>query len=78
MKYNEIIHVSDDFIPVFDLENEETDQYWPLFIPNDKFRDILSSVLDSLDPVKQKNVRRRAHPKKEAAVYTVTSFPPIV
>ena len=55
MKYNEIIHVSDDFIPVFDLENEETDQYWPLFIPNDKFRDILSSVLDSLDPVKQKN-----------------------
>ena len=55
MKYNEIIHVSDDFIPVFDLENEETDQYWPLFIPNDKFRDILSSVIDSLDSVKQKN-----------------------
>lgn len=55
MKYNEIIHVSDEFIPVFDLENEETDQYWPLFIPNDKFRDILSSVMDSLDPVKQKN-----------------------
>ena len=55
MKYNEIIHVSDEFIPVFDLENEKTDQYWPLFIPNDKFRDILSSVIDSLDPIKEKN-----------------------
>ena len=55
MKYNEIIHVSEEFIPVFDLENEEMDQFWKLFIPNDTFRDILSSVLDSLNSEKQKN-----------------------
>ena len=55
MKYNEIIHVNENFVPVFDLENEESDQYWPLFIPNDKFRDILSSVIDSLNTKNQKN-----------------------
>ena len=55
MKYNEIIHVSEEFIPVFDLENEEMDQFWKLFIPNETFRDILSSVLDSLNSEKQKN-----------------------
>ena len=55
MKYNEIIHVNENFIPVFDLENEESDQFWPLFIPNDKFRDILSSVIDSLNTKNQKN-----------------------
>ena len=55
MKYNEIIHVSEEFIPVFDLENEEMDQYWKLFIPNNTFRDILSSVIDSLNTENQKN-----------------------
>lgn len=55
MKYNEIIHINENFIPVFDLENEKSDQYWPLFIPNDKFRDILSSVIDSLSSKHQKN-----------------------
>ena len=55
MRYNEIIHVNENFIPVFDLENEESDQYWPLFIPNNKFRDILSSVIDSLNPKNPKN-----------------------
>jgi hypothetical protein len=55
LKYNEIIHVNEKFIPVFDLENEESDQYWPLFIPNDKFRDILSSVIDSLNVKNQRN-----------------------
>lgn len=55
MKYNDIIHINESFIPVFDLENEESDQYWPLFIPNDKFRDILSSVIDSLNSKNQKN-----------------------
>lgn len=55
MKYNEFMHINEDFIPVFDLENEEADQYWSLFIPNDKFRDILSSAIDSLNPTNQKN-----------------------
>ena len=55
MKYNEIIHINEKFIPVFDLENEENDQYWSLFIPNDKFRIILSSVIDSMDKNNQKN-----------------------
>jgi hypothetical protein len=55
LKYNEIIHVNEKFIPVFDLENEENDQYWSLFIPNDKFRTILSSVIDSMDTNNQKN-----------------------
>ena len=27
------MHINEDFIPVFDLENEEADQYWSLFIP---------------------------------------------
>ena len=55
MKYNEIIHINEKFIPVFDLENEENDQYWSLFIPNDKFRKILSAVIDSMDVGNQKN-----------------------
>lgn len=55
MKYKEFMHINEDFIPVFDLENEEADQYWSLFIPNDKFRDILSSAIDSLNPSNQKN-----------------------
>ncbi|MEE0935320.1 MAG: hypothetical protein U0L42_06565 [Methanobrevibacter sp.] len=55
MKYNEIIHINEKFIPVFDLENEENDQYWSLFIPNDKFRTILSAVIDSMDINNQKN-----------------------
>ena len=55
MKYNDIIHINEKFIPVFDLENEENDQYWSLFIPNDKFRTILSSVIDSMDKNNQKN-----------------------
>ena len=55
MKYNEIIHINEKFIPVFDLENEENDQYWSLFIPNDKFRTTLSSVIDSMDVNNQKN-----------------------
>ena len=55
MKYSDIIHINEKFIPVFDLENEENDQYWSLFIPNDKFRTILSSVIDSMDVSNQKN-----------------------
>ena len=55
MKYSDIIHINENFIPVFDLENEESDQLWPLFIPNDKFRDILSSVIDSLIHPSKKN-----------------------
>ncbi len=47
--------MNENFIPVFDLENEESDQYWPLFIPNDKFRDILSSAIDSMNTNNQKN-----------------------
>lgn len=54
MKYNKFIHVNENFSPVFDLENE-TDKEWLLFIPNDQFRDILSSVIDSLDPSKERN-----------------------
>ena len=56
MKYKEFIHVNENFIPVFDLENEESDQYWSLFIPNDIFRDVLSSVIDSL------NINNNANP----------------
>ena len=56
MKYNEIIHINEKFIPVFDLENKENDKNWPIFIPNDKFRNVLSSVIDSLeDTNNQKN-----------------------
>ena len=47
MKYNEIIHINENFVPVFDLENEE-ENYWSLFIPNDNFRHILRAVIDSL------------------------------
>lgn len=54
MKYNKFIHVNENFSPVFDLENE-TDNEWLLFIPNDKFRDILSSAIDSLDVTKDRN-----------------------
>ena len=54
MKYNEIIHINENFIPVVDLENE-IDQYWSLFIPNDKFRDVLSSTIDALEHPLQNN-----------------------
>lgn len=54
MKYNKFIHVNENFSPVFDLENE-ADNEWLLFIPNDKFRDILSSTIDSLDMTKERN-----------------------
>lgn len=48
MKYNEIIHVNEQFIPVMDLENED-ESYWRLFIPNNDFKRALTSVIDSLD-----------------------------
>ena len=54
MKYNEIIHINENFVPVFDLENEE-ENYWSLFIPNDNFRHILKSVIDSLNTKNQKH-----------------------
>ena len=54
MKYNEFIHVNNDFNPVYDLEAEE-DNEWKLFIPNKKFKEVLTSVIDSLDVNKQKN-----------------------
>lgn len=54
MKYNEFIHVEESFRPVFDLENE-VDQYWALFIPNDKFKEVLGKVMDSLNYSLHKN-----------------------
>ena len=55
MKYNEIMNVNKNFISSFDLENEEMDQYWRMFIPNDTFRSVLSAVIDSLNTDNQKN-----------------------
>ncbi|WP_323737503.1 hypothetical protein PXD04_11340 (plasmid) [Methanosphaera sp. ISO3-F5] len=54
MKYNKIIHINENFVPVFDLENEE-ENYWSLFIPNENFRHILRSVLNSLNIKNPKN-----------------------
>ena len=48
------MHINENFIPVFDLENEKNDQYWSLFIPNDKFRKILSTAIESLSPDSKK------------------------
>ncbi|MDP2835756.1 MAG: hypothetical protein Q8N97_02095 [Methanobacteriaceae archaeon] len=47
MKYEEIIRLNDNFQPVFDLQNE-IGTYWKQFIPNNKFYNVLSSVINSL------------------------------
>lgn len=54
MKYNEFIHVNEKFAPVVDLEKDEG-QYLPIFIPNDKFKKVLGSAIDSLDNPLKKN-----------------------
>ena len=54
MKYNEFIHLNEDFIPVFDLENDESDKLWHLFIPNTKFHKVLTAAIDSLNVNNQK------------------------
>jgi len=48
MKYSEIIGLNDYFQPVYDITNEIR-TYWKQFIPNEKFYNILSEVLTSLE-----------------------------
>jgi hypothetical protein len=47
MKYSEIIALEDYFQPVYDIEKERG-TLWKQFIPNEKFYDVLDSVLNSL------------------------------
>ena len=47
-KYIDIIGLNDFFQPAYDLENELQD-YWKQFIPNDKFYKALVEVLNSLE-----------------------------
>ena len=54
MKYNEIVHINENFDDVFDLQNEEIDKKWKWFIPNEMFNDVLSTVIDSLSGKNQK------------------------
>ena len=48
MKYSEIIGLNEYFQPVYDITNEKG-TYWKQFIPNEKFYNILSEVLTSLE-----------------------------
>ena len=48
MKYKEILTLNDYFQPVYDLKNEKG-MYWKQFIPNEKFNNVLSSILNSLE-----------------------------
>jgi hypothetical protein len=45
-KYEEIIGLNDYFQPVYDLENE-IGTYWKQFVPNEKFYEVLSQMINS-------------------------------
>lgn len=49
MKYNEFIHLDEDFKSVFDLEDDESDKRWKVFIPNETFHKVLSAAIDSVN-----------------------------
>ena len=49
MKYNEFIHLDEGFKSVFDLEDDESDKRWTLFIPNENFHSVLSAAIDSVN-----------------------------
>jgi hypothetical protein len=48
MKYSEIIGLQEYFHPVFNIENE-TENYWKQFIPNDQFYEVLRKMLSAID-----------------------------
>jgi len=47
MKYEDILGLNDNFHPVYDLK-DEIKMYWKRFVPNEKFYDLLTAVLNSL------------------------------
>ena len=46
MRYEEILRLNDYFQPVYDLENE-IGIYWKQFVPNEKFYEVLSQMINS-------------------------------
>jgi hypothetical protein len=55
MKYSDIITLQDYFHPVFNLQNEGTDNYWKQFIPTVQFYNLLGKAVDAVSSSQSAN-----------------------
>ena len=69
MKYRDMVKTREGYHPVFDLENESP-KSWKAFIPNDNFDEVLSTVLNSIEPSSHVKKCRHRNPAEMFDVMT--------